>query len=99
MTSKLETIATIAFPAKEIITEGSWGQRGLGKHASTMTLYREGAHLFIEWDFPTLETTETIGLETHGYKRIVGYDGVMSFPRPAVKWLRSLGYRIAKDVI
>ena len=97
--SNLETIATVTFPAKEIIQEGSWGARGLGKHASTMTLYREGAHLVIEWDFPTLGTTENIGLETHGYKRIVGYDGVMSFPRPAYKWLRSLGYVISKDII
>ena len=99
MTSTLETIATITFPRKDIVQEGSWGNRRMGKHASTMTLYRDEGHLFIEWDFPTLEMTEHIGLETHGYKRIVGYDGVMSFPRPAVKWLRSLGYRIAKDVI
>ncbi len=91
-------IAHRDFPKQGIIQEGSWGQRDLGKHASTMTLYREGAHLFIEWDFPSLEMTEHIGLEMEG-KRIVGYDGVMSFPRPAYKWLRSLGYRIAKDVV
>jgi hypothetical protein len=96
--TELTAIATKAFPAKEIIQEGSWGQRGLGKHASTMTLYRQGDHLSIEWDFPTLETTEQIGLELEG-KRVVGYDGVMSFPRPAYKWLRSLGYSIARDVV
>jgi hypothetical protein len=96
--TKLETLATKKFPKTEIIQEGSWGARGLGAHASTMTLYREGAGLFIEWDFPTLETTENIGLEMEG-KRIVGYDGVMSFPRPAYKWLRSLGYVIARDII
>jgi hypothetical protein len=96
----LETIATVTFPAKQIVQEGSWGSRGLGKHASTMTLYLEEGALFIEWDFPSLETTENIGLEIEwSRKRIVGYDGVMSFPRPAVKWLRSLGYVIAKDVI
>jgi hypothetical protein len=103
--TKLETIATITFPAREIIQGGSWGARGLGKHASTMTLFcekaglgDEGDFLFIEWDFPTLETTENIGLEIEG-KRIVGYDGVQSFPHPAYKWLRSLGYVIARDVI
>ncbi len=94
----LETVATTTFPALPFVSEGSWGSRNVGKHASTMTLYRENEQLFIEWDIPALETTETIGLGLEG-KRIVDYDGVMSFPRPAVKWLRSLGYVIAKDVI
>jgi hypothetical protein len=96
--SNLETIASITFPAKEIIQQGSWGERSLGRHASTMTLYRQGADVFLEWDFPSLETTETIGLGLEG-KRIVDYDGVMSFPRPAYKWLRSLGYVISRDII
>ena len=100
MTSKLETLATLNVPKQAIVSETSYGSRDIGRHASTMTLFAEDGHLFIEWDFPSLETTENIGLEIEWpHKRIVGYDGVMSFPRPAYKWLRSLGYVIAKDVI
>jgi len=100
MTSKLETLATTKFAPQQFIQEGSWGLRTLqGKHESTMTLYRwTGGTPFIEWDIPGLNEVEHIGLELEG-KRVVGYDGVMSFPRPAYKWLRSLGYTIARDVI
>ena len=95
-------IATIAFPKKQFIQEGSWGAVTLaGKFESTMTLYETSGFarsLFIEWDIPGLDMVEHIGLEMEG-KRVVGYDGVMSFPHPAYRWLRSLGYTIAKDVI
>jgi hypothetical protein len=102
----IETIATVKLPAKTFYREGSWGSYSLdGEHESTMTLYRErkglgseGDFLFIEWDIPSLNEVEHIGLEIEG-KRIVGYDGVQSFPRLAYKWLRSLGYVIARDVI
>lgn len=91
-------IAHIKLAKQGIIQEGSWGVRDLGEHGSTMTLHQDKDGLSIEWDFPSLETTEHIGLEMEG-KRVVGYDGVMSFPRPAYKWLRSLGYVIARDII
>jgi hypothetical protein len=91
-------IATIKLAKQAIVRESTYGTRDLGKHASTMTLHCEKSRFFIEWDFPSLETTEHIGLEMEG-KRVVGYDGVMSFPRPAYKWLRSLGYTIARDVV
>lgn len=95
----MKEIARTKLPKVEFISEGSWGQRGVGAHESEMILYA-GEHdsLMIEWDIPTLDEVEHIGLEMEG-KRVVGYDGVMSFPRPAYKWLRSLGYSIAKDVI
>lgn len=96
--SRLETLATKTFPKQEIIQEGSWGARGLGAHELTMILYRDGSHVFIEWDFPSLEMTEHVGLELEG-QTVVGYDGVMSFPNPAYEWLRELGYSIAEDVI
>ena len=96
--SRLETAATKALPKQELIQEGSWGARGVGSHESTMILYRDGAHTFIEWDVPALELTEHIGLELEDM-HVVGYDGVMSFPRPAYEWLRELGYTIAEDVI
>lgn len=94
----MKEIARTKLPKVEFISEGSWGQRDVGAHESTMTLWTDGDSLMIEWDIPTLDEVEHIGLEMEG-KRVVGYDGVMSFPRPAYKWLRSLGYRIAKDVI
>jgi hypothetical protein len=95
----IETIATVKLPAKTFYREGSWGSYSLdGKHESTMTLYRDGRGLYIEWDIPSIDEVEHIGLEVEG-KRIVGYDGVQSFPKLAYKWLRSLGYVIARDVI
>jgi hypothetical protein len=95
----MKAIAHTKIAKTGIIQEGSWGQRDLGEHASDMTLYQgDGGDLMIEWNFPSLEATEHVGLEMEG-RRVVGYDGVMSFPRPAFKWLRSLGYRIARDVI
>jgi hypothetical protein len=94
----MKAIAHTTIPKTMFIQEGSWGQRDVGEHESTMTLYATGGELTIEWDVPGLAITEHIGLEMEG-QRVVGYDGVMSFPRPAYKWLRSLGYTIARDVI
>jgi hypothetical protein len=95
----MKQIAHTTIAKQAFIQEGSWGQRDIGEHESTMTLWTHGGgDLMIEWDIPSLDAVEHIGLEMEG-KRVVGYDGVMSFPRPAYKWLRSLGYTIAKDVI
>jgi len=102
MTYQLIEIARMELPSEPLIMEGSYITRDVGAHASTMILYKEiqdggDPHFSIEWDIPSLEMTEQIGLELEG-KRVVGYDGVMSFPHPAYKFLRGLGYRIARDV-
>ena len=91
MQHKLEELAHLGIPAKEIVQEDLWGIRALGSHSSTMTLYRQGDHVSIEWDVPTLGMTEHIGLELDD-NLITGYDGIMTFPRPAIPWLKSLGY-------
>ena len=99
-------IATIAFPKKQFIQEGSWG----GGHAFAGQvqidhdlLYETSGFarsLFIESGiFLALDMVEHIGLETEG-KRVVGYDGVMQLPAPGLQVAAALlGYTIAKDVI
>ena len=105
MVYALKEIARLDIPATPLVEQGSYGSRNLGSFASTMTLYedRDTAWgtpcFFIEWDIHALDTTESIGLELEGDKHIVGYDGVMSFPRPAKPWLESLGYTFAEDAI
>ena len=91
----MQKIAEKAFVA-ELISEGSWGSRDFGKHKSTMTLYAEGAHYFIEWDIPDLEQTEEIGL-TFEHKTLTGYDGVFNLPREAISLLRNAGFHVPKD--
>lgn len=95
-------IATKTFEA-DLISQGSWGSRDLGKHKSTMELYQADLHLDIEWDVPGLETTESIGLDfewsdKHKAWSLIEYDGVFSLPSEAVQLLRENGYHVPKDM-
>jgi hypothetical protein len=94
----MKKIAEMTFAA-ELISEGSWGHRDLGKHESTMTLYEteNRNHYFIEWDIPALETSEEIGL-TFEHKRLVDYDGIFSLPSEAVKLIRKAGLTVPRDM-
>ena len=98
----LQTVATLTLRAVPMQWEGSFGTCDAGAHVSTMTLHRvDDAGVIsysIEWDIPSLGETEHIGLELEGDKHIIGYDGVMSFPRPAKPWLESLGFTFDEDV-
>ena len=100
-----EKIAEVTFSA-DLVSEGSWGASGLGKHESTMTLYADGLRGYIEWDIPSLDTSEGIGLT---FERqidaenmvndlvLVDYDGVHSLPAQAVELLRNNGYVVPED--
>lgn len=95
MTSKL--IDKIEIPATPLVSEGSWGARSLGKHASTMDLFKiEDGRYLIEWDIPRIEITEHIGIWTEK-NELVDYDGVMSLPKEAVELLRKNGIIVPED--
>lgn len=71
----------------------------LGKHEQTMDLYyytgASSLQGFIEWDIPTAEETEQIGLtfeiDAAGTRTLTDYDGVFSLPSEAVALLREAG--------
>jgi hypothetical protein len=92
----MQTVATLNIEPVAMITEGSWGSRSVGTHASTMTLYADGPHYMIEWDIPRLETTEHIGL-TFEHKTLIDYDGVFSLPRQAITLLRNAGFTVPAE--
>jgi hypothetical protein len=92
----MQTIATITLPATELVSETSYSSRSLGKHESTMTLYADGSHYFIEWDVPAIETTEHIGLRFE-HKTLTDYDGVFSLPREAVAFIRAQGFIVPAE--
>jgi len=85
-----------------MILEGSWGERDIGTHDSTMELYfREDATGFIEWDIPDLEDFYEIGLwftiDQFGIRCLTDYDGVMSLPSQAVALLRKFDVIVSED--
>jgi hypothetical protein len=84
---------------QELISEGSWGHRNLGKHESTMTLYQDdnGVPTMIEWDVPSLDTLESIGLWFDG-KRLCDYDGIMgAIPEEGIKLINKAGYTVPME--
>jgi len=94
----MKEIAKITIKPTELVSEGSWGARSLGKHESTMTLYSEEpkTYAMIEWDIPSLDEVEQIGLWFEG-KTLTEYDGVMSLPREAIQFLRKQGYTVPRE--
>ena len=83
----------------ELVREGLWGADALGKHESTMTLYACDApgRAFIEWDIPSLEFVEEIGLWFNVQKNLLDYDGVFSLPKEAIELLREHGFSVSKE--
>lgn len=83
--------------------EGSWGARDIpGEHECTMTLYQaERVRYSIEWDIPSLEETEDIGLwfevNADGKLELVDYDGIMSLPEQAIELLEEQGFVVGED--
>jgi hypothetical protein len=82
--------------------EGSWGERDLGEHESTLDLYYNKDDTgFIEWDIPTLDRFELIGLwfefDRDGKRSLSEYDGVMSLNDHAIAILRKNGVEVGSD--
>jgi hypothetical protein len=85
-----------------LFLEGSWGERDLGEHESTLELYfRKDNTGFIEWDIPSIDTFESIGLwfeiDRNGKRTLVEYDGVMSLNDHAITLLRKNNVFVSKD--
>ena len=82
--------------------EGSWGERDLGEHESTLELYYNKDDTgFIEWDIPSLDRFELIGLwfefDRDGKRSLSEYDGVMSLNDHAIALLRKNGVEVGSD--
>ena len=93
----LQKIAEVTLPETEIVEEGSWGERKLGRHASTMTLYKDSVETAeIEWHIESLDQVENIGL-TFDNKVLIDYDGIMSLPQEAIDFLRAQGYTVPAE--
>lgn len=91
----MQKIAEKKIKPTHMTLDSSFGTRKVGKNASTMTLYADGAHYFIEWDIPALERTENIGL-TFEHKTLIDYDGVFSLPSEAIAFLRKQGFHVPR---
>lgn len=97
-----EALLTKTFTA-ELVKEGSWGVRDIGKHESTMSLYEvEGnaGRLYIEWDVPALDLVEEIGIWVEmvdGKRTLCDYDGVCSLPSEAIGLLEEHGITVPEE--
>jgi hypothetical protein len=86
----------------ELFLEGSWGARDIGEHESTLELYfRKDNTGFIEWNIPSADLFESIGLwfefDKVGSRTLVEYDGVMSLNDHAIALLRKNNVFVSKD--
>jgi hypothetical protein len=84
-----------------LFLEGSWGERDIGIHESTLELYFNKDNTgFIEWDIPDV-AFEHIGLwfdiDKDGKRSLSEYDGVMSLNDHAIALLRKNGVEVGKD--
>jgi hypothetical protein len=84
-----------------LIMEGSWGERDIGTHESTMELYfNDDATGFIEWDITDVGF-EHIGLwfsiDQFGIRTLSDYDGVMGLSDKAVALLRKYDVIVPPD--
>jgi hypothetical protein len=84
-----------------LIMEGSWGERDIGTHESTMELYfNDDATGFIEWDIEDVGF-EHIGLwftiDQFGIRCLSDYDGVMSLSDKAIALLRKYDVIVPPD--
>lgn len=96
MTNDIIEVAVLDIGPTHMVRETSSSSIPLGKHASKMTMYRQGDHHFIEWDIPSLDQVEQIGL-TFEQKRLTDYDGVFSLPKEAVKLIRQCGFVVPRE--
>ena len=84
-----------------LIMEGSWGEKDIGTHKSTMELYfRDDATGFIEWDIEDVGF-EHIGLwftiDQFGIRTLDEYDGVMCLSDKAIALLRKFDVIVPKE--
>ena len=65
----------------------------LGDHKQTMELFGDTGHYLIEWDLPSLDMTEHIGVFCYERDKVLSdYDGVFEMPDEARQFLESCGF-------
>jgi hypothetical protein len=84
-----------------LILEGSWGEKSIGTHESTMGLFFNTDDTgFIEWDIGDVGF-EYIGLwfsiDPQGVRTLEEYDGVMSLSDMAIELLRKFDVIVPED--
>ena len=84
-----------------LIMEGSWGEKDIGTHESTMELYfNDDATGFIEWDIEDVGF-EHIGLwftiDQFGIRTLDEYDGVLCLSDKAIALLRKFDVIVPKE--
>lgn len=94
------SIGTMKFTAP-LIMEGSWGEKDIGTHESTMELFfNDDCTGFIEWDIEDVGF-EHIGLwftiDQFGIRTLSEYDGVMCLSDKAIEMLRKYDVVVPKD--
>jgi len=97
--SELIDTMTVTSP---LVLEGSWGERKLGEHESTLELYYNKDNTgFIEWDIPSIDRFEYIGLwfefDKDGKRLLCEYVGVMRLNEHAIALLRRNNVFVYKD--
>ena len=97
--SELIDTMTVTSP---LVLEGSWGERKLGEHESTLELYYNKDNTgFIEWDISAIDRFDHIGLwfefDRNGKRSLSEYDGVMSLNDHAIALLRKNGVEVGSD--
>jgi hypothetical protein len=95
----MKSIAQITIPSTRMVLERSFGFESIGAHESTMELFfHDGAgHGMIEWNIPTLDRTEHIGLFWDNDKNLTDYDGVFSLPPEAITFLEANEFKVSDD--
>ena len=94
----MNKLATRTFTT-ELVSETSYGAEKLNKHESTIDLYsfpEDPDYYLIEWDIPSLDRMEEIGIWCDAGTKIVrDYDGVFSMPDVVMNLLMEQGFDVS----
>lgn len=91
MTITPTQIDEVTFRAR-LKEEGSWGERDIGVHNNTMTLYRiSDNYLCVEWTHGHDVTSIGVWTETrpNDQEFMTDYDGLFSLPKEAITLLEN----------
>jgi hypothetical protein len=98
----MSTLIELIKHTTPINLEYSHGSISQGDHGWTMELhFNSDATGFIEWDIPSLDRTEEIGLwfdiDRDGKRSLSDYDGVFALPIEAIELMRKNGVEVDVD--
>lgn len=93
-------VLTKTFTAPLVLERSSSSRPdALGTHESTMQLFERSTPgcMMIEWNMPTLDMVEHIGIWLDDDRNLVDYDGVMELPKQAIELLEEYGVKVGED--